>query len=89
MFVRPRDTDAEAWRAQMKVYERPGKQGRARLTGRLNHELRERIRAGVRRRHPEYSEEEVRLAAFRLTAFRVAYGDELYLQVYGRPEVLP
>ena len=54
-----------------------GPAGRHALVARMSEELRELSRAGIRLRHPSYSEAEVELALRRLT-----WGDALFLRVY-------
>jgi hypothetical protein len=47
-------------------------------------EVRELGRAGIRLRHPDYSEREIQLASIRLRL-----GDELFAQVYPSVDVVP
>jgi hypothetical protein len=64
--MRPRDTTLESHEAQLQAYRRLGAAGRARLAARLSAATRELTRAGIRSRHPAYTEEEVELAIRRL-----------------------
>jgi hypothetical protein len=50
---------------------------RFRIASELNDMRRELQRTGIRHRHPEYSEEEVRIAHCRLIL-----GDDLFIRVY-------
>jgi hypothetical protein len=76
------DTTPEAARVQLEVFRGmpPGK--RLELAIQMSEDLRHVVLAGVRQRHPEYSEEENRLAAIRLTL-----GDELFRRVYPGVDV--
>jgi len=70
--VRASDTTPASHAAQMEVYRRLGPTGRVRLAARLSADTREIARAGIRSRHPGYTQEEVDLALRRLL-----YGDDL------------
>ena len=81
----PMDTTAEAYAAQIEVYRRMSGKERIAVAFRLNELARETAMAGIRARHPDYAEEQVRLAFFRLTL-----GDELTRAVWpGRGLVDP
>lgn len=83
--MRPRDTTPESHQAQLQAYRRLGAGGRARLAAQLSAATRELTRAGIRARHPAYSEEEVELAIRRLLL-----GDELFRRAWpGRPLLAP
>jgi hypothetical protein len=62
----PADTTREASDAQTEAYRRMGPQRRVELVFRLNAQARDLALAGIRARHPDYSEERVRFAWFRL-----------------------
>ena len=83
--VIPLDTRPEAHRAQIQVYRRMGPERRLQRAMTMCDEAREVSRAGIRARHPEYGDEEVKLALFRLVLedalFRAAYP--------GRPLLTP
>jgi hypothetical protein len=64
--VVPPDTDADAHAVQTDVYRRMGGRGRVAVAFRLSEALRRIASAGIRARHPEYSDEEIRLAHARL-----------------------
>jgi hypothetical protein len=79
------DTTPEAYAAQIEAYRRMSGQERTAVTFRLNELARETAMAGIRARHPDYGEEQVRFALFRLTL-----GDELTRAVWpGRDLVDP
>ncbi|MFQ5856094.1 MAG: hypothetical protein ACE5LU_10665 [Anaerolineae bacterium] len=64
--MKPLDTTAEAHQVQLDILRRLGPQGRLQKALELTELSRELLAQGVRQRHPEYSEEEVRLAVIRL-----------------------
>ena len=69
----------------MSVYRRLGAAQRARLAGRLSEDVRELSRAGIRARHPAYTDEEVEFAVRRLL-----YGDDLFRRAWpGRSLLAP
>lgn len=71
------DTTEEAARVQLAVFRRMTPEKRLELAFEMTNELRHRLAEGVRHRHPEYSEEQVRLAVIHLTL-----GDDLFRKVY-------
>jgi hypothetical protein len=75
--MRPRDTSPQSQAAQIEVYRRLGAAGRVRLAAELSAETRELTRAGIRSRHPDYSEDEVELALR-----RILLGDELFRRAW-------
>jgi len=78
--VEPADTTPEAARIQVEIFHRMPPGRRLELACRMSNALREVVAAGVRSRHPEYNEEQVRLAVLRLTV-----GEELFRK--ARPGV--
>jgi len=83
--MRPRDTTPESHAAQLEAYRRLGAAGRARLAARLSADTRQLTRAGVRARHPGYTEEEVDRALH-----RILYGDDLFRRAWpGCPLLAP
>ena len=78
------DTSTEARRVQIAALRALGGEGRAEATFRLNHLARELSKAGIRMRHPDYDEEQVRLALC-----RIMLGRKLFREVYGSVEVEP
>lgn len=75
----PADTSAEAWEAQAAMLRQLGGERRLAIAFRLTRLAREASRAGIRSRHPEYGEAEVRRAFFRMLhgddATRAAFPD--------------
>lgn len=71
------DTTEEAARVQFAVYRRMTPERRLELAFQMTADLRRRLADGVRQRHPEYGEHQVRLAVIRLTL-----GEELFQTVY-------
>jgi hypothetical protein len=83
--MRPRDTSVGGHRAQLDVYRRLGAGRRAQLAARLSADVRRLSRAGIRSRHPAYTDEDVELALHRLL-----YGDDLFRRAWpGRPLLAP
>jgi hypothetical protein len=81
----PADTTPEAWAAQVSILRRMSGEQRVAIAMRLTRLARDASRAGVRARHPEYSEGEVRRAFFRML-----HGDAVTSQVWpGLPLLLP
>jgi hypothetical protein len=78
----PRDTSTDATAYQFEVYRRIGLAGRAQIAFELSDALREITRSGIRLRHPEYDEGEVRLAALRLIL-----GDELFRKLFNTLQI--
>jgi hypothetical protein len=74
----PADTTLEAARVQFEVFRRMPAEKRLALALQMSDSLREVAAAGVRHRHPEYTPEQVRLAAIRLTL-----GDDLFQKAYA------
>jgi hypothetical protein len=80
----PADTTPEAALVQDEVFRRMPPGRRLEIALRLGESLLKVTAAGVRSRHPEYTEDEVRLAVIRLRL-----GDELFCQVYPGTNVRP
>jgi hypothetical protein len=76
MNLIPKDTTIDALRKQFEILERIGIEGRAEMTSQLSDNLRQIIEDGVRLRHPEYNEFQIRQEVIRITL-----GDELYNKV--------
>jgi hypothetical protein len=78
-----RDTTPDAAATQLAIYRRmdPGRRGELALE--MSFAARELALAGIRMRHPAYSEEEARLALFRLLL-----GDELFRRAWPRAKLL-
>ena len=73
------DTSPEAHAVQIEVYRRLGPEGRVELAIEMSDEARRTAASGIRDRHPEYSEGQIRWALFRLilgdVLFRGAWPD--------------
>jgi hypothetical protein len=83
---RSADTDADADDRQTEIYRRMTGAERLAIAFDLNELIRQTLAAGIRNRHPEYSEEQVRWAVQRLWL----NDDELYQKVWpGRELVEP
>jgi hypothetical protein len=80
---RPADTTPEAWQAQLTLLRRMGAPRRAAAAFRLTRLARDASRAGIRARHPEYGEDDVRRAFFRML-----HGDAVTRYVWPDRELL-
>jgi hypothetical protein len=80
----PADTTVDAARIQMAVWERLGPAGRVELAFRMSEDVRRLAEAGVRHRHPNYSNQQVHAAVTRLML-----GDALFRAAYAGAELLP
>jgi hypothetical protein len=80
---RPLDTTPEAWEAQLAILRGMGGSRRGAMAFRLTRLVREASRAGIRARHPEYDEDDVRRALFRLL-----HGDAATREVWPGRELL-
>jgi hypothetical protein len=69
----PFDTPPDVFRKQVEVLRGIGERGRARMTEEMCRGLRKTIKAGIRRRHPDYNEHQVKMALIWLTA-----GEEVF-----------
>lgn len=84
-MTRARDTSADAHRVQLSAIRRLPPARRVEMALRMSEEARAVTMAGIRDRHPEYTEQEARLAMFRLI-----HGDEAFRRVWpGRPLLEP
>lgn len=80
----PRDTTPEAWEVQTQIWRRMSGQEKIELAFEMSENVRQIAAAGVRQRHPGYSDDDVRLAVIRLTL-----GDALFHEVYPDCNVVP
>jgi len=78
----PLDTSADADRTQIEVYRRMGGAARVAAMFRLNHLARRAAMAGIRSRHPDYDDDQVRLAFARLVL-----GDEWVRRIWPDREL--
>jgi len=81
--MQPRDTSSEAHAAQLEVYRELGPDGRVALAFQMSEEARQISAGGIRDRHPEYSDDEIRWALFRLI-----HGDVLFRRAWPYAPVL-
>jgi len=72
------DTSKEAMRVQMAVLRKLGPERRLQMALELSETVRAVSEAGIRHRHPEYDERQVRRALIRMVL-----GDELFRRWYG------
>jgi hypothetical protein len=77
------DTSPEADAAQVEAYRRMGGTGRAQTMFRLCEMARQATEAGIRSRHPEYDDTQVRLALARLVC-----GDDLVRRAWPGCELV-
>ena len=80
----PLDTTEEAAGVYAQAMRDLGVEGRAKLWFALNRRLRENLEAGVCLRHPDYDDEQVRLARTRLQL-----GDALFAEVFPGVDIVP
>jgi hypothetical protein len=78
------DTSPEAARVQLAALRAMPGSRRAEMAMEMSEAVRETARAGIRSRHPEYSDEQVHLAFLRLVL-----GEELFGQWWPGCEVRP
>ena len=81
MKTRPFDTSKEALEIQRQVLRRLSPARRIKMVFELTDELYSIIVAGIRARHPEFTEEDVIRERN-----RILWGDELYKAVYANKE---
>jgi hypothetical protein len=79
----PLDTTSDAWQVQRDVYRRLGGAERISIAFRLGRLARETALAGIRSRHPDYSEAEAQMALRRLVL-----GDEIVRAVWPGARLL-
>ncbi len=63
---RPLDTSPEAERVQIEIFQKMTPERRLRAASELGQVVRKLLVSGVRQRHPNYDDEQVRLAVIRL-----------------------
>lgn len=71
------DTTKEAENLQIEIFRRMGPEGRLRSALNLSQTSHTLLAAGVRSRHPDYTEHQVKLATIKLTL-----GADLFASVY-------
>ena len=80
----PDDTSRDAANVQVAVWRRMSGEQRVAMAFELSENVRQIAAEGVRRRHPDYSDDEVRLAVIRLQL-----GNELFQAAFPGCEVTP
>lgn len=80
---RPLDTTEEADRMQFEIFGRMSAAEKIRLMSELTESVRATFEAGIRKRHPQYTDRHARLARIRWEL-----GDELYRQAYPSEALL-
>jgi hypothetical protein len=80
----PTDTTLETFHVQIAVLRRMDPSRRLELACQLSDYARELSASGVRQRHPDYSDEQVRLAVIRLSL-----GEKLFREVYPGVDIRP
>jgi hypothetical protein len=80
----PDDTSREAEQVQVAVWQRMTGDQRVAMSFELSENVRQIAAEGVKRRHPDYSNEQVRLAVIRLQL-----GPELFAAAFPGCEVRP
>ena len=75
----PRDTDLKAARAHISILRGKTPSERAQMAMELSDSVRETSVAGIKKRHPDYSAEEVNLAVLRLSI-----GEDLFNRVNSK-----
>jgi len=79
----PADTSPEAYEVQIEAYRRMGGPARCAIAFRLTEFARLAAEAGIRERHPEYDDDRVRKALFRLRL-----GDELMRTIWPNDDLV-
>jgi hypothetical protein len=80
--MRPQDTSAEAHEVQLGIYRAMSPERRVEIALELSDGIRKVAIDGIRHRHPEYSDGEVRRAVVALI-----YGDDLARRVWPQGEI--
>lgn len=76
MNLIPKDTTVDALRKQFEILERIGIEGRAEMTFQLSDKARQELIADIKKQHPEFTEQQVKLEVIRR-----CYGEELAQKV--------
>ena len=75
--MRPLDTSSDAEKVQIEMFRRLGPEKRLQSAALLSETCRTLLAEGVRRRHPNYNEQQVKLAVI-----RCLLPEDLFLQAY-------
>ena len=79
--MRPLDTSLDAYRVQLEIFRKMSPEERLQRGSELSRFCRGLLADGVKHRHPNYTEDEVRLAVI-----RIELGNELFVKVYPHAE---
>ena len=83
--MRPLDTNSDAEKVQIEIFRHMDPEKRLQSAALLSETCRTLLAAGVRKRHPNYNEEQVRLAVI-----RCLLPENLFLQAYPNAcDILP
>jgi hypothetical protein len=83
--MRPLDTSSDAEKVQIEIFRRMAPEKRLQSAALLSESCRTLIVEGIRKRHPNYNEEQVRLAVI-----RCLLPESLFLQAYPNAcDILP
>jgi hypothetical protein len=83
--MRPLDTSPDAEKVQIEIFRRMEPQNRLRSAAYLAEVCRTLLAEGIRRRHPNYNEEQIRLAVI-----RCLIPEHLFLRAYpDAHDILP
>jgi hypothetical protein len=83
--MRPLDTNPDAEKVQIEIFRRMEPQKRLQAAALLSETCRTLLAEGIRKRHPNYDEEQIRLAVI-----RCLLPEDLFLRAYpGARDVLP
>jgi hypothetical protein len=83
--MRPLDTSPDAEKKQIEIFRRMGPEKRLRSAAHLSETCRILLEQGIRNRHPNYTEEQVKLAVI-----RCLLPEDLFLKAYpGARDILP
>ncbi|NQT88381.1 hypothetical protein HQ560_16565 [bacterium] len=76
-MIKPADTTDEALLRQLEIWRNMSGSDKIALSWEWSRQIRATLEAGIRSRHPDYSDDDVRL-----TAIRRELGDDLFRQAY-------
>ena len=83
--MRPLDTNTDAEKVQIEIFRRMEPQKRLQAAAVLSETCRTLLAEGIRKRHPNYDEEQIRLAVI-----RCLLPEDLFLRAYlSARDVLP
>lgn len=80
----PLDTSRDSAQKQLAALQKMNMNDRARMTFELSDNLRSTVEAGIRQRHPDYDQKQVKLAMFKLTL-----EPDLFNEAFPGCEIVP